>query len=96
MVGGGCNRVWSDEAAMQTGVGGTIGRGSSSDVSLLGAVISGEMASGLNEKTPVVKFSEALAVSCPPGWGREGQGVSRFTCTCKGQARLINYQAVEA
>ena len=32
----------------------------------------------------------------PPGWDREGQGSSWFTCTCKGQARLINYQAAEA
>ena len=47
--------------AVRTGVGGASGRGASSDVSLLGAIISGEITSGLNGMTPV--FSNAFRIS---------------------------------
>ena len=61
MVEDGCSKLWSDAAVIQTGVGGASGRGPSSDVSLLGAIISSEMTSGLNGKTPV--FSNTFLIN---------------------------------
>ena len=48
-------------AAAQTGVEGKSGSGPSSDVSLLGAIISGETTMGLNGKTP--GFSNTFRIS---------------------------------